>query len=268
MRSYGCQMYQDKQTKRYTWHNSPFGLALNSDQLEAFILLLDTFEKTQILHSAKLQDLLNFLVKQLPPDQQKIIKTQHRRPFSINLHETTDYRNSDPNTVAEVEKAIRRGQQLEFRYTSPREGKERTHRIEPRPLAFERGHTYLKGWSLNHENELLFRLDKITPGSAKMLPTSIAPIRPSSNTHQLEYWLSPIIARQGVSQHFPDQQVECHTDGSATIRATITNLELFEARRLLLSYGQNCRALSPPQLVTQLRETVTNLYQIYCTESG
>ncbi len=263
----GCQLRYDRLTKCYIWHNSPFGLALNPGQLETLILLLDTFEDSRVLHSARIQALLHYFTNLLPPDQQKSLKAQ-RRPFSINLHETTDYTQADPINIGEIEKAIRRGQQLEFSYVTPRDGQERRHRIEPRPLVFERGHVYLKGWSLDWDTELPFRLDKLVAGSARMLPTRIAPVRPSAAPFLLEYWLSPVIARQGVSQHFPGQEVEHYPDGSATVRANLTNLDLFEARRLLLSYGANCRVSSPPQLVEQLREIAKSLYQFYCSEES
>lgn len=260
----GCQIRHERRTNCYTWHNSPFGLALNQSQLSAFCVLLDTFAATSIPHSAEVQAFLKYLSELLPPEQQKTIKTQHR-PFSINLRETSDYRQADAATISVIEKAIRLGQQLEFCYISPRDGKERSHTIEPHPLVFEKGHVYLKGWSIIWHQELPYRLDKIVAGSARLLPTRIAPVRPVGITHCLRYWLSPVIGRQGVSQHFAGQQVEHHPDGSATITATIPTNALFEARRLLLSYGQNCRVIEPPQLVTEIRETVTSLYQIYCT---
>jgi predicted DNA-binding transcriptional regulator YafY len=265
LRAAGCKLKHNRPTDCYVWHNSPFGLGLSASQLAALALLRHTFTETTILHSAEVQDLLNHLTAQLPPEQRQILAAL-RQPFSINLRETTDYRQADPATVSEIEKAIRNGQQLEFRYIPPRDGKERQHCIEPRPLVFEQGHVYLKGWSVTWDKEMPFRLDKIVPGSARMLPTRIAAIRPAGVTYQLRYWLSPVIARQGVSQHFTDQQVECHPDGSATVTATLCSNELFEARRRLLSYGQHCRVLEPPELVAQLREIATTLYQFYCTE--
>ncbi len=146
LRLLGCQLTFDRKTRSYTWHNSPFGLSLNQSQLATFAMLLNTFADTTVLHASEIQALLTFLKGRLPPDQQKVLDTQ-RRPFSIDLHETTDYRNADPQTVERIEKAIQRGQQLEFRHRSPREGKERRHVIEPQPLVFERGHVYLHGWS-------------------------------------------------------------------------------------------------------------------------
>ena len=250
----------DRSTGLYLWHNSHFGLSLTPPQLEAFVLLLNTFDKTMILHSGDLQDLLGHLTSLLPPDQRKIV-VNRRRPFSINLHETTDYRQADPATVAEIERAIRNQQQLEFRYNPSRDGREKHHIVEPRPLVFENGHVYFRGYSLKWAKEWSFRLDYVVPGSAKMLHDRIVPARPSHPVYRLQYWLSPTIARHKVSHRFEGQQVERHPDGSATVTAQIT--DLFAARRLLIAYFDHCRVISPPELVSQMQEAITALHNMY-----
>jgi predicted DNA-binding transcriptional regulator YafY len=57
--------------------------------------------------------------------------------------------------------------------------------------------------------------------------------------------------------------VEPHPDGSATVTAQVT--DLFEARRILLSYGANCTVLEPPALVEEMRTIAAALYKIYHT---
>jgi predicted DNA-binding transcriptional regulator YafY len=258
----GCELSFDRKTGCYCWRNSPFGLSLDQSQLATFAVLLNTFADSTVLHANEIQALLTFLKGRLPLEQQKVLDSQ-RRPFSIDLHETTDYRNADPQTVERIETAIRNRQQLAFRYRSPREGKERRHVIEPRPLVFERGHVYLYGWSIDHQKELRFRLDYILSGSAEVRPITIMPSRPSPITYTLKYWLSPVIARNSVSEHFPGQTVQTHPDGSATVSARIA--DLFEARRILLSYGENCTVLEPAELVEQMRTVAVNFSRTYLT---
>ena len=262
LRQMGCQIEFERNSKSYTWHNSPFGLNLSTAQLSTFALLCDTFEEATILHADEIQNLLTYFVGLLSNDQQKEL-TNLRRPFSIDLHETTDYRNADAATIARIEMAIQRRQQLEFSHRTSRDGQERRHVIEPRPLVFERGHVYLYGWSIDWNKELRFRLDYIIPGSAEVLHTSIAPNRPTRASKQLRYRLNAVIARNSVSLHFPGQAVETHLDGSATVTAQVT--DLFEARRVLLSYGKNCTVLEPPELVAEMRDHVNELYRIYHT---
>ena len=258
----GCQIAYDHRNKSYVWRNSPFGLHLDTSQLTTFTLLCDTFEDATILHANEIHNLLTYFISLLSSDQQKDLNNI-RRPFSIDLHETTDYRKADPTTVSRIEMAIQRGRQLEFDHRTARDGKVRRHVIEPRPLIFERGHVYLCGWSIDWDKELRFRLDYIVPGSAIVLSKSIQPNRPTGVTKQLRYQLSPVIARNSVSQYFPGQVVESHPDGSATITAQIT--DLFEARRILLSYGKNCTVFEPPELVAEIRDHVIELCKIYHT---
>jgi len=183
--------------------------------------------------------------------------------ISIDLHETTDYHTADAHNIQRIELAIERSQQLKFAYRSLREGKEHVHVIEPQPLVFERGHVYLNGWSPEYGKTLRFRLDYILPGSADVLPTRIAQSRPSPVSYVLRYQLSAVIARNSVSRHFSDQVVESHPDGSATVTARIT--DLFDARRILLSYGENCTVLEPPALVEQMRKVAADFSKKYLT---
>jgi predicted DNA-binding transcriptional regulator YafY len=251
----------------YIWENSPFGLHLDDEQLGAFSVLLDAFNEPKMLHSEQINHLLSHLTRLLPPGQQKKVASQ-RRAFRLNLRQTTDYRNADRATLEIIERAIKRGQQLEFNYSPSRDGQVRQHVIEPRPLEYENGHVYLKGYSLRWEQEYAFRLDKIVAGSARMLPDTIARARPTPARLTLQYWLSPVIVRQGVSQHFDGQIIETHSDGSATVTAHIPKTELFNARQQMLKYGNNCRVLSPPELVSQIREVISELYKYYCKKEG
>src|SRR5437667_3301234 len=143
-----CDIRYDRHNKTYRWYNSPFGLSLQSTQLATFATLFNTFADTTILHADEIQSLLAFFLTRLPLEQQKQL-IKHAKAFRIDLQETTDYRNANPKTIETVELAIRLGQQLAFSYSSPRDGRERRHVIEPQPLVFERGHVYLKGWSLD-----------------------------------------------------------------------------------------------------------------------
>ena len=228
-------------------------------------MLLGTFGTLTIPHAAEISGLLTFLAEHLPGDQQQWLK-KHHPPFQIDIHETTDYRNADPITLKGIERAIRSGQQLEFTYRTPRDGREHRHVIEPEPLIFRQGHVYLHGWSLDWSKTLPFRLDYILPGSVSVLPTSSVKQRPDPRAYTLRYWLSATIARNKVSAHFPDHQVEQHEDGSATVTARIT--DLFEATQTLFRYREHCIVLSPPELVERIRASATKIYANYNRSEG
>jgi predicted DNA-binding transcriptional regulator YafY len=246
----GCTITCNRKDKTYSWSNSPFGLSFDAVQLHTVSLLCDMVEDSTIPHADEIRAFLTSLVALLPGDQQKVVKDR-RLTFSIDLRETTDYRSFDQETLKQIELAIQHSLQLEFIYCSPSHGQERQHIIEPQPLIFKDGHMYLRGRHVEINRELTFRLDYIVPGSARRLNNSQTKNRPFTSTYQLRYWLSPVIARNSVSEHFPEQRVERNSDGSAIITAQIT--DLFEARQIVLKYGENCVVYEPPELVEQMR---------------
>jgi predicted DNA-binding transcriptional regulator YafY len=255
----------DFMQRHYSWQNSPFGLSLAPSQLTSLALLLGTFSSLTIPHATEVAGLLTFLAEHLPADQQRWLKKQHPS-FQIDLHETTDYRDADPLTIKKIELAIQEGRQLEFTYCSPRDGRERRHVVEPQPLVFRQGHVYLHGWSMDWGKILPFRLDYIVPGTASVLPTSSAKQRPAPRSYTLRYWLGAVVARNRVSEHFPEQQVERHEDGSATVTAIIT--DLFEAAQTLFRYREHCIVLDPPELVEQMRASAAKIYAHYHNQEG
>lgn len=262
LRLLGYDLLYDSELKHYTWQNSPFGLSLTPSQLASLALLLGNFRSLTIPHAAEIADLLTFLADHLPSDQQKQLNKQ-RPPLHIDLQETTGYRDADPDTVKKIEQAIQQGQQLEFTYRS-RDGQERRHVIEPRPLVFRQGHVYLYGWSVDWNKDLPFRLDYIQPGTVHILSNSIKE-RPFPRSYTLRYQLSALVARDRVSKHFPDQDVEYHEDGSATVTARIT--DLFDTAQILFRYREHCLVLDPPELVEQMRTSIAKMYANYHTQA-
>lgn len=95
-----------------------------------------------------------------------------------------------------------------------------------------------------------------------ILHTRSVPEHPPRPSYMLCYQLSSHIARYSVSTHFPDQEVQNHPNGSATVTAKVANL--FDARRILLSYGEHCIVLGPPELIKQM-QVVARHYEIYLT---
>lgn len=255
--------YENK-TKCYKLIDAPFTLSLSKEQLVAFAIISRTFDEKTFPYASDIRNLLTSLLDQLPDEQRKMVIDQSLA-LNIEFPEKTDYSSLDAANIHQIKNAIVHHRQLEFIYRSPREGKELRHVIEPKPLSFKKGHVYLDGWSIDYDKELQFRLDYILPGTAKMLATSQRP-RPAPRTYLLRYHLTPVIARNSVSQHFPGQQVEAHPDGSATVTAEIT--DLFEARQLVLKYGENCVVESPPELIEQMRVIAAHFAQTYLTPGG
>ncbi len=261
LRAIGCEIDCDRRTHIYTWCNSPFGLTLEPAHLSALSIVLDTFADTSIPHAADIRALFARLLDLLPDAQRKEIASR-RRAFTINLRELSSYSDTDQHTAAQIEKAITRGVRLNFDYRASRDGKLRQHEVEPLRLQYRGGHVYLYGWHIRRNKELPYRLDSIVPGSARAGNIMAQHQHSGPQPVTIRYHLSAAIARNAVSQHFANQQVERHPDGSATITAQTD--DLFEARRILLSYGDGCVALDPPEWVAEFCQIATNLYQTYC----
>lgn len=261
LRLAGCDVRADRSRREYKWHNSPFGLSLDERQLFALGVLRDTFLNSSVLHAAEMDDLLERLLSLLPAGDRAALERK-RRPFGVELPATTDYRDADPATLAAIERAIERSQQLELTYRSPRHGQALVHTVEPRAIVHKDGHAYLPVYNVRTNKHYRLRLDYILPGTVRVLPNRALPLRLGPPGYLLRYRLSPVIARNRVSENFPDQEVERHEDGSATVTAPIT--DLFAARRILLSYGENCLVLEPPELVDDLRSAAEAMYQVYC----
>jgi hypothetical protein len=132
------------------------------------------------------------------------------------------------------------------------------------------GHTYLDATLIEVQppgSEQLFaaldyRLDRIVPGTAQVLPTPLPPERPKARTWTLRYRLHPDVARgEDVAALFPDTRIEYGDDGSALVSATVSNLSI--ARDVLLHYGDRCRVIDPPELIDLIRETVDAMGSLY-----
>lgn len=256
------QITFDRSSKCYTWSNSPFGFSLDQSQLNTLALLRHTFADPVFPRASEIRSFLSFLINLLPPEQQKTLQDQ-RPLIKIDLRDKVHYQAIDASMLREIDIAVQGALQLEFIYCAPYSGKERRHVIEPQPLKHKDGHVYLYGRSIEGNKELNFRLDYIVPGTVKHRSISATHNRPFSPSYLLRYTLTPAIARHNVSKHFEGQQEERHFDGSVTVTARTSSL--FEARRILLSYGINCIVHEPPELVAQMRLVRDHFNESYPT---
>ncbi len=240
--------------------NNPYlTLSLSEEGLEALALLRGAFQ-IGVPHADKVQSLLDYIEDNLPEDQRRALRVDPL--LSLSLAPAGDWaRHRDK--LAIVERAMAKKQQLEFEYLSPQYERPRRHVVEPvgDSLRYREGHLYFEGYPVGEYEALTFRVDRIVPGSAQVLPTRFAPRKRRKRIYTLRYRLSPKVARHDVSERFPGQTVERHEDGSATITAQID--DLFWATRTLLKYGANCQVLEPPELVREMGRVVGEMAGMY-----
>lgn len=269
---YGCQIAYDRPSRRYSL--ADLGelalLDLPDSCMEALAFLEASFpEGSGLPEHANLRALLERVVLLLPPARQ----VQHRRRRStIRLGVGAGGRRIDPDTLAIVKYAVEERRELVFDYLSTFDAElPRRHRVAPYGITFRpEGHGYLdatvlevtpKGGEVIHA-AIDYRLDRIVPGTVALLPTVLPPIRPTPPSYRLHYTLVPQVARRkDVAAYFPNTVIAYHDDSSATVTASVTNL--WQARQILLRYGDACLVHEPAELVALFRQTSEGLARLY-----
>jgi predicted DNA-binding transcriptional regulator YafY len=269
---YGCQISYDRSSRRY--HLDDLGelalLDLPEPCMEALAFLEASFpEGSGLPEHANLRALIDRVVLLLPPARQAL---HRRRRSAIRLGLGGGGRRIDAGVLARVKQAIAERRELAFDYLSSFDtGAPRRHRVAPYGITFRpEGHAYLDATLLEvrpRGEEVLhatidYRLDRIVPGSVELLPTLLAPARPAPPSYRLRYTLVAQVARRrDVAIYFPHTQITYHDDGSAEVTAAVTNL--WQARQILLRYGDACLVHEPPELVALFRRTAAGLNRLY-----
>ncbi len=269
---YGCAIVYERATGRYIL--ADLGelalLDLPDPCMEALSFLEASFpEGSGLPEHANLRELLERVVLLLPPARQA---QHHGRRSTIRLGVGATTGRIDQHVLARIKHAIEERRELVFAYLSTFDTVHpRRHRVAPYGITFRpEGHGYLdatvlevtpKGGETIH-TAIDYRLDRIVPGSVIVQPTVLAPIRASPPTYPLRYTLVAQVARRGdVAAYFPNTEITYRDDGSAEVTATITNL--WQARQILLRYGDACLVHEPSELVALFRKTAQALAARY-----
>jgi predicted DNA-binding transcriptional regulator YafY len=272
---YGCQIRYHRGSQHYVLED--LGdlalLDLPDHCMEALAFLEASFPAGAALpEHAHIRDLLERVLTLLPANRRDAPSRQ-RGAIRLQLPGSPSER-IDTATLATIRRAVARRQELVFEYLSTFDNDTpRRHRVAPYLVFFRpEGHGYLDATVLEvtpSGNEIIrsaihYRLDRIVPGSARLLPQMLPPERIAPPTYHLRYRLLPVVARRrDVAAYFPDTQIEYHDDGGAIITATVTNL--WQARQVLLRYGTACEVLEPIELIELFQKTAQGLAAIYGT---
>jgi len=270
---YGCRIVYRHAVRAYVLEE--LGelalLDLSEPAMEALAFLDASFPHgTGLPELTNVRTLLDQISRLLPAQRQEQHQQQRaaarlRLPESGSLH-------IDSAVLTAIKRAIDERRELEFQYLSTFDtSNARRHRVAPYGIFFRpEGHVYLDATLLEVTpagGEIIhaaidYRLDRIVSGSAQVLPSMLPPTRLTPRTYRLRYHLVPVVARRrDVAAYFPDTEIRYHQDGSATVTATMTNL--WQARQILLRYGDACRVTEPPELVALFRRTAEGLSSTY-----
>jgi predicted DNA-binding transcriptional regulator YafY len=261
LREIGCEIVYHRSEGVYHLeevHNPYLTLPLTADDLEALSLIRGTFQPG-VPHADNVRALLDKIERYLSKDDRRALR---REPLlSLSLAPAGDL-TRHWMTLEILERAISKRQRLEFEYRSPKHCEVKRHFIEPYgPLEFRDGHIYFEGLNVNTDHVYQYRLDRIVPGSAEILPRRFPEGRRRKRRYILRYRLAPEIARYGASERFPGQREEVDEEGWTVVTAEID--DLFWASKKLLKYGENCQVLEPPELVEEMKRVVREMAKIY-----
>ncbi len=265
---WGVVLAYERPSTTYRLVELPFALLdLPDDDLTTLAFLYQSFSPAAP-HGPAVRALLDRLVSFLPDERRRQMLRLRTIP-ELEL-QVLDQEDVPPAVWAAVEQAVVQRRQLTFTYRPAQrhEGEplDRQHRVEPYVVELHEGHYYLEGYCLRlrlgtqertHVGVLRYRLSRIVPGTVQVLPDKIPPGRRPARTYTIRYRLAPAIARGGVTPRFPQTKVRRFDDGSAEVEAEVANL--WQARRVLLRYGEHCLALAPEELVGLMRHTVAQM---------
>jgi len=240
-------------------NNPLLRLKLGPDELYILSLLRRAFERTP--YADDVTSFVNRIASHLSQKQQAQIK--QTVPISVLIPMLDDI---EPHrlTLQKVQEAIGQRRQLEFEYRSRTSEKTKRHVVTVyNSLELREGHLYFQGRSDRTDNDLEFRLDRVVPGTAKLLPAKVATADKPRHPLPLRYRLSREFASQGATRRFRNHQEERQADGSLIVTAEIDETELFWASKTLLKYGENCVVLEPPELVAEMRRVVEQMARNY-----
>lgn len=246
-------------------------LDLDDDELEALALIVSAVEEGALPQTQAVDKLRHHILALLSDANRTALPT-----IVPGLRVAIPDR-----TTGEVGALIARLQpmlgrvELVFHYRSPYTLADEVeqHRVAPYELFQRDGYTYLEAYCIESSLSKLkgryisYRLDRIVPASLRRLPRQLAPVRYGRRSYRLRYELAPQVARRrDIALWFPASTYHYHEDGRAEVEAQIT--DLWQARTILMRYGEHCRVLEPPELIELIRDRVQRMVALYTPAAG
>ena len=252
----------------YDRHNGTFGLAqsfftidISEDEARAFVALREGFAPGTPYADA-VQHLLQrwewlFTEKSHQLVRQK--RKRHARPVLLPLSPVVDY-SQHGETILLLDHALEESVYVTFAYSPLAQSWDDEpvwhEHVEPFELEYRDGHWYFTAFVFDLNIFLDYRVDRIRPGSLRKEHERFYPGARQRSGVKIRYWVSPMLARHGsLSVRLRDQQVTMLEDDQGAIVEGVAK-SVWWARRLLLGYGEQVRALEPEQLIQVMRESV------------
>src|SRR6266566_4234488 len=219
---------------------SIFSIDISEDEARAFVALQEGFTPGTPYADAVQQLLIRwqwlFSEKSHQLVRQK--RKRHARPVLLPLSPVVDY-SQHGDTILLLD------------------------HTEPYELEYRDGHWYYTAYISDLNTFIDYRVDRIRPGSLRKEHDHFYPGGRQRPGVKIRYWLSPMLARHGsLSARLREQQVTLLEDDQGAIVEGYAK-SLWWARRLLLGYGEQVKALAPKKFMQMMHETAQAMSQLY-----
>jgi predicted DNA-binding transcriptional regulator YafY len=258
----------ERQTRTFALAQSIFSLDISEDEARAFVALQDGFSPGTP-YAESVQQLLARWEWQFSEKSHQLLQQKRRRQARavlLPLSPVVDYRRHN-DSILQLDQALEEGAYVSFAYTPLTQNWDAEpvwhEHTEPYELEYRDGHWYYTAYIRDLNTFIDYRVDRIHPGSLRKEHERFFPGSRHRPGIKIKYWVSPMLARHNsLSTRLRDQQVTLLENDQGAIAEGYAK-SLWWARRLLLGYGEQVKALEPPQLVQMMRETVQTMSRLY-----
>lgn len=262
----------DHQEKRYVLQDAgPFArLEFTPNLLQGLVILCRQFDYP--ISPPGVKELIAQILSWLDSDTRQMIATS-AEAIVFDIEQGVDRSIISPRIWQTIERAVRQRRKIGFNYLSPRREDRNPvyHEVAPHHLRYQDGHWYLRGYNLRSVPDeysgsgipfIRFRVSYILDDDKlQVLPTVVDVRHRRPPRYLVHYQLAPYIGRGEISHRFPETQITRLPDGSAEVRA-VTD-DVWDAARVLLSYGEGCVVLGGEELVREMRRRVEGMARNY-----
>ncbi len=258
----------ERRTFTFGLAQSIFSIDISEDEARAFVALQEGFSPgtpyaEAVQHLLKRWEWL-FTEKSHQLVRQK--RKRHARPVLLPLSPVVDY-SQHGDTILLLDQALEEGAYVSFAYTPLAQSWDAEPMLheytEPYELEYREGHWYYTAYILDLNTFIDYRVDRIRPGSLHKEHDRFYPGGRQRPGVKIRYWLSPMLARHNsLSARLREQQVTFLEDDQGVIVEGYAK-SVWWARRLLLGYGEQVKALAPQKLVQMMCETAQAMYSLY-----
>lgn len=247
---------------------SAFKLDISEDEARAFVALKEGFIPGAPYANA-VQHLLQRWEWLFSEKSHRLVNQKRRRlarPVLLPLSPAADYTHHT-EVILKLDAALEAGAYISFAYTPLQRSwndEPVLHRhVEPYELEYRDGHWYFTAYIFDMNGFIDYRVDRIHPSSVQMEPDRFYPGGRTRPGVKIRYWVAPEMARHGtLSMRLRDQTVTLLDGGQGAIVEGYAR-SIWWARRLLLGYGEQVKALEPEKLVQEMHNAVQGIIRLY-----